>query len=372
MNSQVKVAIVHYWWLSNRGGESVVKSLVDLYPHADLYLHVCNERLVRQSLGEGFKGRIYTTYISRLPFAIRFYKNYLPFMPHALEQLDLSEYDIVFSSESGPAKGVITSPESIHICYCHSPMRYIWDMYHEYSRGLGFFAKMIFSHVSHYIRLWDVASANRVDYFVANSNFISRRIKKYYRRDSEVIYPPVDVDSFCCSRERKNFYLYLGQLVSYKKPDIAVQAFNHLNLPLIVIGEGELEGKLAEMGGANVKFLGRQSFDVVKDHLETCRGLIFPGVEDFGIVPVEAMASGAPVIAYGKGGVLDTVVDGETGLLFTEQSVASLVEAILRIENGQATFDVDVLRRRSYIFSKEKFQEKIINLVSRSFDVGSD
>jgi len=363
-----KVAIIHYWWLSNRGGEAVVKSLIELYPNADLFVHVCDEPLVRATLGPGFKGRIINSFIARLPAAKRLYQKYMPLMPLALEQWDLTSYDLVISSESGPAKGVITRPDALHICYCHTPMRYLWDMYPEYLVRAGKLIRFLFPLLAHWLRVWDRLSADRVDVFVANSRFIASRINKFYRRDSSVIFPPVSTDSFSHDRPRGDFYLCLGQLVSYKRADIAVKAFNKLNLPLVVIGEGELYADLKSYSLDNIKLLGRQPFSVVKDHLERCKGLIFPGVEDFGIVPVEAMAAGAPVVAYCRGGVLDTVVHGETGLLFEEQSVEALVEAIQLIESGSVSFDPVVLKKHAEKFSTNRFKQQMLELINSNVE----
>ncbi len=355
----MKVAVIHYWWLSNRGGEAVVASILDMYPDADLFIHVCDEALVRRTLGPNFRGRIVTSFISRLPGARRFYKAYMPLMPLALEQWDLSDYDLVISSEAGPAKGVITRPDALHLCYCHSPMRYIWDLYQPYLRQSGRIVRAIFPFVAHWLRVWDQSSSNRVDRFIANSRFIAARIAKFYRREADVIWPPVDVQAFDHRRERGDFYLCLGQLVRYKRADLAVEAFNRLDLPLVVIGEGELLDELRKRSGPNIRLLGRQPFEVVKDHLERCRGLIFPGVEDFGIVPVEAMAAGAPVIAYGRGGILDTVSDGITGILFDRQDTDALVNAVRRVETQAVRFDPELLHHHADGFDKRHFQERL-------------
>jgi glycosyltransferase involved in cell wall biosynthesis len=355
----MKVAVIHYWWLSNRGGEAVVASILEMFPDADLFIHVCDEALVRRTLGPGFRGRIISSFISRLPGARRFYKAYMPLMPLALEQWDLSAYDLVISSEAGPTKGVITRPDALHLCYCHSPMRYIWDLYQPYLRESGRIVRTLFPLVAHWLRVWDQSSANRVDRFVANSRFIAARIAKFYRREADVIWPPVDVEAFDHRRERGDFYLCLGQLVRYKRADIAVDAFHRLSLPLVVIGEGELLDELRKRSGPNIQLMGRQPFAVVKDHLERCRGLIFPGVEDFGIVPVEAMAAGAPVIAYGRGGILDTVIDGETGILFDRQDVDALVDAVRNAEARVARFDPDRLHAHAERFDKRRFQARL-------------
>lgn len=359
----MKVAVVHYWWLSNRGGEAVLGTILDMYPDADLYVQVCDEELVRRTLGPGFRGRIIQSFVGRLPGARKHYKRYMPLMPLAAEQWDLTEYDLVISSESGPSKGVLTRPDALHLCYCHSPMRYIWDMYQPYLKESGWLIRHLFPLIAHWLRVWDRSSADRVDHFIANSRFIAQRIAKFYRRDAQVIWPPVNVTAFNHRRPREDFYLCLGQLVRYKRAEMAVEAFNRTGLPLVVIGEGELLNELQQNAGPNVKLLGRQSFDVVKDHLERCRGLVFPGVEDFGIVPVEAMAAGAPVIAYGRGGVLDTVIHDKTGILFNEQSVDALVEAVLRIERGDIRFDEETLRSHAATFDRQRFKDEIAEAI---------
>ena len=362
----MKVAIIHYWWLSNRGGEAVCSALAEIYPNADLFIHVCNADIVRKSLPESFKGQIKTTFISRLPGVKKHYQKYLPLMPLALEQLNLSAYDLIISSESGPAKGVITRPDAVHICYCHSPMRYVWDMYHEYRSTAGRVVKLLFPFIAHYLRIWDRLSADRVDHFIANSKFITSRIKKFYRREADVIYPPVNTTEFSHDQERGDFYLCLGQLVPYKKADLAVDAFNKLGLPLVVVGEGELLESLKSSAGDNVTLMGRQPFPVIKDLLERCRGLIFPGVEDFGIVPVEAMAAGAPVIAYAKGGALETVIHGHTGVHFHEQSVEALMAAVQQVESGQFVFAPAQLHEHAAGFDKSVFKQKIKNFVDKA------
>lgn len=355
----MKIAIVHYWWLSNRGGESVCSSIVELYPSSDIFIHVCDDQVLRNSLPSEHQGKILKTFISRLPKAKKHYQKYLPLMPFALEQLDLTEYDLIISSESGPAKGVITRPDAIHICYCHSPMRYVWDMYHDYLSGAGRAVRLLFPIIAHWLRVWDRLSADRVDHFIANSSFVASRIRKFYRRESEVIFPPVNVSDFNPMQERGDFYLCLGQLVSYKRADLAVDAFNKLGLPLVIVGEGELFEPLKKSANTNITLMGRQPFPVIQDLLQRCRGLVFPGLEDFGIVPVEAMAAGAPVIAYGKGGALDTVVHGKTGILFHEQSVDALIEAVNRLEACEFDFSPIELHEHAKTFAKPIFQQRI-------------
>ena len=358
MGPRPKIALIHYWWLSTRGGEAVVKAILEIYPDADLYVHVCDVDAVKQELGSIHTGEIFQTFISKLPFAKKQYQKYLPLMPYALEALDLSTYDIVISNESGPTKGVITRPDTLHVCYCLSPMRYIWDLQHEYTSKMNWIVKFIFEASAHKLRMWDYLSAQRPDKFLAISNFVKSRINKFYRLDADIIYPPVNVDQFRSDMPRSPFYLYLGQLVPYKRADIAMKAFEILGLPLVIIGEGEMFDELQQMAPGNVTLLGRQNFDVVKEHLESCRGLIFPGVEDFGIVPLEAMAAGAPVIAFRGGGALDTVVDEETGVFFDEQTPKAIVNAVNRLETGELSFDSEKLHEYAKRFDVKVFQAK--------------
>lgn len=367
----MKIALIHYWWLTNRGGEAVCSAILDLFSDADLYVHVYDRGVVEEVLPVDFSGRIESTFISRLPKSKKFYQKYLPLMPLALEQLDLSDYDLIISSESGPAKGVITRPDAVHICYCHSPMRYVWDMYHEYRNSAGRLIKILFPFIAHRLRIWDRLSADRVDHFIANSSFVASRIRKFYRRESEVIFPPVNVSEFSAEEPREGFYLSLGQLVPYKRADLAVEAFNRLNLPLVVVGEGELHKELKAKAGPNIKVIGRQPFDVIRDLLQRCKGLIFPGVEDFGIVPVEAMASGAPVIAFAKGGALETVIDGETGVHFHDQTVEALMDAVGKLERGDVVFDPKVLRCHAEKFSKETFKQQIQHFINERLKEGN-
>ncbi len=355
----MKVAIVHYWWLSQRGGEAVVAALVRLYPEADLFFHVCDEAQVRQALGPGFRGRISQTFIARLPGAKRHYQKYLPLMPLASEQLDLSAYDLVLSSESGPAKGVITRPDAVHLCYCHSPMRYVWDLYHDYRNASGGVVRLLFPLVAHYLRQWDRLSADRVDVFIANSAFVASRIRKYYRREAQVVHPPVSTSEFRHDQPRGPHYLVLGQLVAYKRADLAVRAFNELGLPLVVIGEGEQMALLRQVAKPNVTLLGRQPFDVIREQLQTCRALVFPGREDFGIVPVEAMAAGAPVLAFGQGGALETVIDGVTGAFFHEQTAEAIQAAVARLESGALSIDPAAAHRHALRFDAARFEREM-------------
>ena len=352
----MKVAIVHYWLVNWRGGEKVVEALLELYPEADIYTHVYDESLTEGKL----KGRnIFTTFINRLPFATKYYKKYLPLMPIALEQLDLREYDLVISSESGPAKGVITRPDSLHICYCHTPMRYVWDMYPDYMASAGRVTRWFMRPLIHYLKIWDRLSADRVDFFIANSHFVAKRINKFYRRDAKIIYPPVDIDDFDVVAEKSDFYLVLGQLTPYKRADLVVEAFWLNGKKLVIIGDGEQFDVLKARENENISVLGRQSWSECKYYLSKAKALIFPGVEDFGMVPVEAMACGTPVLAYAKGGAVETVEDGRSGFLFHEQTVYALNECINKFESGKIRLDTKVVRKQAENFSKIRFHQEI-------------
>lgn len=363
--SQPRVAIIHYWLVGMRGGEKVLESLCRMYPQADIFTHVYTPETISDLInGHSVK----TTSVSRLPMAAKMYQKSLPFMPRALEEIDLTGYDLVISSEAGPAKGVIAPPEAPHLCYCHSPMRYLWDQYHTYRNGAGLITRTLMPHLAHGLRSWDVTSAARVDGFVANSNHVAARIRKYWRRDASVVHPPVAVEDFAPvpASDRSDFYLWAGELASYKRPDIAIEAFRRLNKPLVVIGGPDKTWKkLARSAPENVTFLGKVPFPVLKDHMARCKALIFPGEEDFGIIPVEVMASGRPVIAYGRGGALDTVVDRQTGLLFQDCSVDGLVEAVKTFEAEKLDdLDPQALTRHAAKFDEAAFQAGIARNLS--------
>ena len=352
----MKVAIVHYWLVGMRGGEKVIEALCELYPQADIFTHVYVPEMVSDTIRQR---RVTTTFINSLPRASRMYKNYLPLMPLALEQLDLRGYDLIISSESGPAKGIIAPPEAVHVCYCHTPMRYIWNMYHDYRQGAGFLARQMMPPLTHYLRMWDVTSAARVDSFVANSATVAARIRRYYAADATVIYPPVDTGAFSSAAQSEigDYFLMVGELVSYKRPDLAVQAFNELKLPLVVIGGGEMLDEIRRLAGPTVKIMGSQPFEVLKHHYARCRALIFPGEEDFGMVPVEAMASGRPVIAYGRGGALETVADGVSGIFFERQNVEDITSAVKRL--SQLEIDPQAIVAYAKRFGRDRFLQEI-------------
>ncbi|MEX5729698.1 glycosyltransferase involved in cell wall biosynthesis [Rhodovulum iodosum] len=360
-----RVAIVHYWLVGMRGGEKVLEALCRMFPEAELFTHVYVPDRISPALNAH---KVHTTRIARLPFAPRLYQKYLPLMPRALEEIDLTGFDLVISSEAGPAKGVIAPPDAPHLCYCHSPMRYLWDQYHVYRDGAGALTRALMPYLAHELRQWDVTSAARVDAFAANSGHVAARIRKYWRREAEVVHPPVAVADFApvAAGEVGDFYLWAGELAPYKRPDLAVEAFTRMGKPLVVIGGPDKTRKaLAAQAGDNVRFLGQVPFPTLKDHMARCKALIFPGEEDFGIVPVEVMASGRPVIAYGRGGALDTVRDGETGLLFREQSVEGLTDAVARFEAaGLDRLPPEPLVAHAARFDEGAFRAGILRLLA--------
>ncbi len=352
----MRVAIIHYWLVGMRGGEKVLEALCEMYPQADIFTHVYDPKMVSDRIR---RHRVIPTFINSLPRATRMYKSYLPLMPLALEQLDLRGYDLVISSESGPAKGVIPAPDALHVCYCHTPMRYIWNMYQEYRSRSGWMTRLLMPLLAHYLRMWDVASAARVDSFIANAATVAKRIQRYYGRDSVVIHPPVDTDAFSIAApsELGDYYLMAGELVSYKRPELAVRAFNDMNLKLVVIGGGEMIDEIRRIAGPTVTVMGQQPFDVLKTHYAQCRALIFPGEEDFGMVPVEAMASGRPVVAFARGGATETVSEGLSGVFFTEQTVEAITAAVKRLDTIK--FDSEKIAAHARQFGRDQFIQQM-------------
>lgn len=352
----MKVAIVHYWLVGMRGGEKVVEALCEMYPQADIFTHVYVPEMVSDRIRQH---RIIPTYINALPRAARMYKSFLPLMPLALEQLDLRGYDLVISSESGPSKGIIPPPEALHVCYCHTPMRYIWNMYHDYRNGAGRLTRLLMPPLSHYLRMWDISSAARVDSFVANSVTVANRIQRYYRRDSVVIHPPVDTEAFSVAApsELSDYYLMAGELVSYKRPDLAVRAFNEMGSKLVVIGSGEMLDEIRRIAGPTITVMGSQPFDILKEHYSRCRALIFPGEEDFGMVPVEAMASGRPVVAFARGGATETVLQGVSGVFFGEQTVEAICKSVRSLADMEC--DPSKIAAHARQFGRDQFFNKM-------------
>jgi glycosyltransferase involved in cell wall biosynthesis len=352
----MKVAIIHYWLVGMRGGEKVIEALCEMYPQADIFTHVYVPELVSDRIRQH---RIIPTFINSLPRASSRYKTYLPLMPLALEQLDLRGYDLVISSESGPAKGIIAPSDAVHVCYCHTPLRYVWNMYHDYRNSAGRVARLMMPPLTHYLRMWDVTAAARVDSFVANSATVARRIHRYYGAPSVVIHPPVDTGAFSIAApsELDEYYLMAGELVSYKRPDLAVRAFNEMKLKLVVIGGGEMLDEIRRLAGPTVTVLGSQPFGVLKQHYARCRALIFPGEEDFGMVPVEAMASGRPVVAFGRGGATETVATGVSGVFFANQSVEAISSAVRSL--ADIKIDPEKIVAHANQFGRDQFFQKM-------------
>jgi len=366
----MKVAIIHYWLVGMRGGEQVLEALLDLYPEADIFTHV----YVPEAVSDKIRSHLVcTTFINKLPQSAKLYQSYLPLMPLALESLDLTGYDLVISSESGPAKGVLAPPTALHVCYCHTPMRYIWDFYHRYRRQAGFWTRTLMPPLCHYLRLWDVTTAARVDAFAANSVNVARRIDRFYgRRDVTVIPAPIHAAAFDPTCERGNRYLVVGELVAYKQPELAVEACLLMNRPLTVIGGGPLLDRLRALArGHDIEVLGRQETAVVREHLSRCRALLFPGEEDFGLVPLEAMASGAPVIALARGGALETVIDGETGILYSGETAQDLARAMERFEQI-SSFPPSRLSQRAAQFDIAIFRRQFLDFIEESKRVKAD
>ena len=362
----MKTAVVHEWLVTYAGSERVVEQVLSLYPEADLFSLV---EFLPDDLKYFIQHKsVQTSFIQKLPFANPKFRQYLPLMPLAIEQFDLSAYDLVLSSNHAVAKGIITHPDQLHICYVHTPIRYAWDLQQEYLKGAqlnrgirSFFVQLVL----HYLRLWDFASASRVDHFVANSHFVARRIWKTYRRPAQVIYPPVAVDRFQPKTQREEFYFILSRFVPYKRVDLVVEAFTRLGLPLVVIGDGANWKQVKALAGANVQLLGHQPDAIVVDYMQRCKAFVFAAAEDFGIAPVEAQAAGAPVIAYAKGGVTETVIPDKTGVFFLEQTVESLIEAVLRFESEAHTFDAEVIRQNAERFSSENFRRQFSEFVDQ-------
>lgn len=357
----MRVAIIHYWLVKMRGGEKVLEALCEMYPDADIFTHVYQPDAISETIRSH---QVITTFIQKLPFSWRFYQSYLPLMPFALRSLDLSGYDLIISSESGPAKGIRKPSGVYHVCYCHTPMRYLWDMYDSYRENAGFVTRAFMSLLTPWLRSWDRSTAIGVDQFIANSCFVQQRIQKIYDRDSIVIYPPVMINDFSVAEAVDDYYLYAGELTQYKQPRLAIEAFNQSGRKLLVVGEGGMAAELKSLAKDNITFLGRQPFDRLKYYFSHCKALVFPGVEDFGIIPVEVMASGRPVVAFRAGGALETVVEGKTGVFFDEQKPDSLNLAIDCLEDEMNKFSSSLIREYMVKFSKDSFCTSLERLIN--------
>ncbi|AJF75345.1 glycosyl transferase family 1 [Raoultella ornithinolytica] len=369
----VNVGIVADWFITYAGSEKVVAEFIKVFPEAELYSVV--DFLSEENKKHFQNKKINTTFIQNLPKAKNKYQTYLPFMPLAIEQLDVSSHDIVLSSSHAVAKGVLTGPDQLHISYVHSPIRYAWDLQHQYLREAGLskgVKALLAKWILHKMRMWDCRTANGVDHFVANSHFIARRIKKVYGRDADVIYPPVDVERFSLNENKDEYYFTASRMVPYKRIDLIVEAFSYMqNKKLIVIGDGPEMSKVKSKATKNVEILGYQSNEIMQSYMKNAKAFVFAAEEDFGITPVEAQACGTPVIAFGKGGSLETVrplsVDRPTGILFDTQDVKSIIESVEKFEQVRDTISHIDCRDHALKFSTERFNSEISNYVSAKY-----
>jgi len=366
----MKIAIVHDWLITYSGAERVLEEILKLYPDADLYSLL---GFIPPDQRDFIQNKpVKTSFLQNIPFARKKYRSFLPLMPLAIEQFDMSEYDLVISSNHAVAKGVITGPNQLHICMCYSPIRYAWDLTHHYlqeanlTRGLK---SWIAKYILHRIRMWDCRTANGVDDFIAISDYIASRIKKTYRRDSTVIFPPVDTDGYSLYSEKEEFYLMASRMVPYKNTRLVVEAFaKMLDKKLVVIGDGPEMARVKKSAGPNVAILGYQPFEELKKYMQRAKALIYAAEEDFGIVPVEAQACGTPVIAYGRGGTLETVIDGKTGIFFYNHKVSDVVDIIDRFETIRHNFNPEEIRANALRFSTDRFRAEFESFVSQKYE----
>lgn len=380
MHNHPRVAVIHHWFIRRGGAERVVEQIAAEFPEAEVFTLVAKPEAIAPAL----RGRVHTSYLQHWLGSRRWHRLFMPLFPMALESFDLSKFDLVISSESGPSKGVLTRAGSCHICYCHSPMRYIWEMPSEYRATApgGALGRSIFSISSHYVRLWDYATAARVDEFVASCANVARRIHKTYRRTSEIIYPPVDLDRFsiAAQNERGDFYLVLSRLVAYKRIDLAIKACGILGRRLVIIGDGEERRQLGRLAGPDVEFRGGLSDTEAARYLRRCRALLFPGEEDMGLVPVEAQACGRPVIAFGRGGALETVIPLDsatrpqvaTGVFFYQASPEALAQAILTFEAAEQAWSPGFIQSNAMRFGAARFRAQFRELVEAKLRSGRD
>ncbi|MBI5765031.1 MAG: glycosyltransferase [Planctomycetes bacterium] len=395
----MKVALVHHWLTGMRGGEKVLEALCELFPAADIFTLVCDEGRISEKLR---RHRIVTSFIQRLPFGRTKFRGYLPLFPMAAGQWDFSGYDLVLSCDASLVKAVRVPDGTPHVCYCHSPPRYLWDLYELYrSREASAVQRLLMPVVAKYLRGVDYRAAQRVTHFIGNSRAVAERIARHYGREATVVYPPVETKFYeeshrletCVTnhrletgatekrgqgaegprvsatadrrQEEEGYYLFVGQLVAYKRADLAVEAMAELGRRLVVVGDGPQRGRLERLARGGVTFAGAVSDERLRELYAGCRALVFPNEEDFGIVPVEAQAAGAPVIALGRGGGLETVVDGVTGVHFADESVAGLVEAVRRFEAMEDEFTVEACRANARRFEKGVFMEAMGEYVAK-------
>ena len=366
----MKKALIHDWFSTYAGAEKCVESFTNIWDDFEIYSLI--DFLKGVDRDKILKGRrAHTSFIQKLPFAKDKYRNYLPLFPLAIEQFDLSGYDVVLSSSHAVAKGVLTHSNQLHIAYVHTPIRYAWDLYHQYLRESGLdrgLKGVLAKYFLHKIRLWDASTANRVDHYLANSHYIARRIKKTYGKPSDVIYPPVDVDKFTLREAKEEFYLTASRMVPYKKIDLIVEAFSQTDKKLLVIGDGPDMAKIKSKAGKNVELLGFADDKTMADLMGRARAFVFAAEEDFGITPVEAQACGTPVICFGRGGARETVLDGESGLYFMEQNAKELLAAVAKFEQNYDKFEPVKIRENSLKFSRARFESEIKSYVEKKYE----
>jgi len=361
----MKVAIIHYWLVNMRGGEKMLEALLEIFPDADIYTHVYDPKAVSSLI----KGKhIFTSRINRLPFAKKFYQIYMPLMPNALINFNLQSYDLVISSEAGPAKGIVPNPNAFHICYCHSPMRYLWDMYHEYFKNTNSVFRFFMKRLIPSLRLWDITSANMVDRFITNSDYVAKRIQRIYNRKAEVVYGPASIEKYLSNdRNPADFYLFFGQITGYKRVDIAIEACIKSGRKLVVAGAGAKKKDIRKYEKTGlVRFTGRISDKEAASLFAGARALLYPGIEDMGLVPIEANAAGCPVIAYRDGGAAETVKENVTGVFFDEQTPEALIAAIDYFERNNDKFiERQLFTNHVQQFSKAAFIERINRVIEK-------
>lgn len=361
----MRIALVHDYLNQYGGAERVLGALTEIFPEAPIYTLIYDKKII-ENFFPGKKIRV--SFLQKIPLVKSYHRFFPPLMPIAVEKFDLANYDLVISDSAAFAKGVITKPETLHICYCHTPIRYAWDDSHKYIREFSMpsIFKVFIPFFMNYIRLWDREASFRVDKFICNSNFVAQRIKKYYRRDATVIYPPVDTKEFFPSKNKsEGYFLMVGRLLPYKRFDIAIKAFNILDIPLKIIGDGPQMKKLKKLANWNIEFLNELSSDKLREYYQNCQALIFPQEEDFGIVALEVMACGKPVIAFRGGGALESIKEGETGVFFDEQTVDSLINAVKNFNSSK--FNPLKIRQHALKFDKEIFKKKIKDFVEKAY-----
>lgn len=359
----MKVALVHDYLNQYGGAERVLEAFCQIFPKAPIYTLIYD----KEKTGFAFNNKeIKTSFLQKIPLVKSHHRPFLMLMPLAIEQFDFSEYDLVLSDSASYAKGVITSHETLHICYCHTPIRYAWDDSHKYIEEFGYSKaiKKTIPFFMSYIRIWDKKASQRVDKFISNSKFVSERIKKYYKRDSKVIHPPVKADLFYLSQEPKKYFLLVSRFLPYKRIDLAIEAFNQLKLPLKIVGDGPDKKRLQKKAEDNIEFIGLISDAELRDYYANCKAFIFPQEEDFGITAVEAMASGRPVIAYKGGGALEIVKEGITGLFFEKQTSENLIKVLKNFK--ESDFNPELIRKKAMDFDQKEFKERIKEFINNS------